>query len=216
MRRMGPQANPWSTPKRQHDPYPRPSKWGRIAKLELKNRTSTIGLVIALLALAGAGFVFIQVQVLPSYPFYSGVFGTRSLFLSITYTASLEIFVAVAGVGLFARTYSKSTGTTNSRIMRAAGNTMMIMGLVIATIVYVETQLLWGEVIPGVHLWQGLPGGGGYPWGAEQVASNTCLVPSSTAGDCTFLNYDELFWLAAACAVVGYFLMHLRPKLDEE
>ena len=182
----------------------------------MKGGASRIGLAIALLASTGAAFVFVQVQVLTSYPFYSGVFGTQPLFLGVTYTASLEIFVVLAGVGLFIRTYSKSTGSTNSRVIRAAGSTLMIMGVVIATIVYVETRLLWGEILPGVHLWQGLPGGGGYPWGAEQVAFNTCFVPSSIAGDCTFLNYDELFWLAAVSAVIGYIVMRLRPKLDEE
>jgi len=158
----------------------------------------------------------VQVQVLTSYPFYRGVFGTQTLFSGVTYTDSLEAFVTLAGAGLFIRTYSKSTGTTNSRIIRAAGNTLMTIGMIIAAVAYVETQLVWGEILPGVHLWQGLPGGGGYPWGAEQVASNTCLVPSSIVGDCTFLNYDELFWLAVGSAIAGYIAMHLRPDPKDE
>jgi hypothetical protein len=84
----------------------------------------------------------------------------------------------------------------------------LIFGILVAVIVYVETRVLWGEIIPGIHVWQGLQGGGGYPWGTEQVAYNTCFIESPVRGDCTFLNYNELFWLAISSAVVGFVLRY--------
>ena len=85
------------------------------------------------------------------------------------------------------------------------------MGTLVAAVVYIETRLLWGEVIPGVHVWAGLPGGGGYPWGTEQVAYNTCLVQPSASRDCAFLNYNELFWIALVAAMISLIMLRVGP-----
>jgi hypothetical protein len=169
-----------------------------------------IGLAVAGFGLAGAVVVFVKVQILQSYPFHSGVFGNQALLPGITYTVALELFSAAAVTGLFLRAYSKSVETGRYRIVYATGTMLMIVGLIVAPIIYTEIHILWGEILPGVHFWQGLPGGGGYPWGGEQVAYNTCLVPSRTPGDCSFLNYDELFWMALLAIPIGYVLRHLR------
>ena len=161
---------------------------------------------------AGAIFVFVRVQVLQSYPFYHGVYGNAPLFLGITQTVGLEVFSLLALVGLLAWTFSNTEGRRSERLVKAAGNAMMVFGVLIASIVYVETRLLWGELVPGLHVWQGLPGGGGYPWGTEQVAYNTCFIASSVQGDCSFLNYNELFWIALSCAVIGFVLTHMPPE----
>jgi len=174
-----------------------------------------LGLVAALVGFTGAGFVFVDVQVLQSFPFHSGVFGNQPLILGLTYTLLLEVFGVTAGTGLFVRAYATSDGTRRSRFIQAAGRTLLILGLTIAIAVYAETHLLWGEILPGVHLWQGLTGGGGYPWGGEQVAYNLCFVSSSTAGDCTFLNYDELFLMASASAIAGYVIRKRRDDPEE-
>ena len=104
--------------------------------------------------------------------------------------------------------YSRAEGKRGTRLEKAVADTLLIFGILVAGIVYVETRLLWGEIIPGIHLWQGLPGGGGYPWGTEQVAYNTCFIASTVSGDCTFLNYNELFWIAVSCAIVGFIVKY--------
>ena len=177
-----------------------------------KSLIGWLGLGAFVVGLAGAILVFVEVQVLQSYPFYQGAYGNESLLWGITYTIILEIFSSLAFVGLFSWAFSKAEGMRGERLSKAAGTTLLVLGILVAVIVYVETSLLWGEVLPGVHLWQGFPGGGGYPWGTEQVAYNTCLIASSVQGDCTFLNYNELFLLALLSAIVGYILNYSSPN----
>jgi hypothetical protein len=170
----------------------------------LNKLLSRVGLATAVLGFTGAAYVYVRVQVLQSYPFYSGVFGNENLLPGLTYTVALEVFGIITAAGLFTRTYTGSTGTRRTRIMKATGSVLLVLGVLVAVVVYAETRLVWGDVLPGVHLWQGLPGGGGYPWGSERVAYNMCLIPVDKTVNCDFLNYDELFWLALLSAVVGY------------
>jgi len=165
-----------------------------------------IAFALALGSLAGLVVIFVMVQVLQSYPFHNGVYGNQSLFLGVTYTEGLELFGVTLATSLFGRAYMRSEGSRKDRIFFAVGTTLLLLGVPTALVVYAETNLLWGNVLPGVRLWQGLQGGGGFPWGGEQVAYNTCLIPSSVRGDCAFLNYDELFWLALVCSIVGLVL----------
>ena len=171
----------------------------------------TVFLAVAVAGFAVAAYVFVEVQVLESYPFHAGVYGTEVMAAGLTYTQALELSACAASAGLFARSYLRSGGTWKTRGVKALGSTLFVAGVVIALVVYVETRLLWGEILPGVRVWSGLAGGGGYPWGGEQVAYNTCLVASNVAGDCAFLSYDELFWIALLSAVAGYVLRGLGP-----
>ena len=188
-------------------------RWGYLAT---KHHIAMISLAIAIIGLVGAGLVFIEVQVLQSYPFHSGVYGNQYLFPDVTYTEALEIFALITGAGLFARGYYRAEGTHLTRIMKGAGITLITLGLIVAPIVYVETRLLWGEILPGVRVWQGLPGGGGYPWGGEQVAYNSCFISPSALRNCAFLNYDELFWLAVLAVVIGYVLKNRYSKTTKD
>ena len=162
-----------------------------------------------MLGFAGAIFVFVEVQILRAYPFHGGSYGSQALLLGLTYTEGFELFAVVSLIGVFAWTYSHST---DRRLSRAAGTTLLVFGALSTVIVYVETVLLWGAILPGVQVWQGLPGGGGYPWGEERVAYNACFVLSSVRGDCTFLNYDELFWGGVILAVTGFVLRNVGSK----
>ena len=169
---------------------------------------SRIGLSITVLGFAGAAYVWLKAQVLQSYPFYSGVFGTEYLLPGLTYTLALEMFGVIAAAGLFSTTYFGSAGTRRARTIKAIGSVLLVLGVLVAAVVYTETRLVWGEVLPGIHLWQGLPGGGGYPWGSERVTYNTCLLPVDKTVNCGFLDYDQLFWIASISALVGYIMKH--------
>jgi hypothetical protein len=132
------------------------------------------------------------------------VYGDEPFFFGLTYTDALEFFGVVAATGVFLWAYSREPGRTRTRLVKACGETFLVFGVLIAGVVYVETRLLWGEILPGIHVWGGLQGGGGYPWGTEQVAYNTCFVPSPVRGDCAFLNYNELLLIALLGALVGF------------
>jgi len=170
----------------------------------------------AILATVICVYVFVRVQILESYPFYNGVYGNQILLPGITYTAGLELFGVLLVVSMFVREVSKAGGTLVARAVRAAGDTLLIVGLVLALVVYAETNFPWGNLLPGVHLWQGFPGGGGYPWGAERVAYNMCFVPSAIKGDCNFLNYDELFWIGLLSALLGFVIKNRTPSGTDE
>ena len=178
-----------------------------------RNLVGWLGLGTCFLGFAVSVFVFVRVQVLQAYPFYEGVYGNEPLLPGITYTIGLEIFSSIALIGLFVWAYSQAEGEREERLRAAVGRTLLVFGVLVALVVYVETQLLWGQLVPGIHVWGGLPGGGGYPWGTEQVAYNTCFVSSAVKWDCTFINYNDLFWFAFLCAVVGY-VLEFWPRTD--
>lgn len=173
-----------------------------------RNLIGWLGLGTSIVGFAGTIFVFVRVQVLQAYPFYDGVYGNSTLTFGITYTIGLEIFSCLALIGVFSLAYSQAEGGREERLRAAVGRTLVVFGILVAVVVYVETQLLWGELAPGIKVWGGLFGGGGYPWGTEQVAYNTCFVPSTVRGDCAFLNYNELFWFSILSALAGFVLGH--------
>jgi len=178
----------------------------------LNHLLSRIGLVGAVIGLSGAAYMYLEVQVLKSYPFHGGVFGNAYLLPDLTYTTALELFAILAAAGLFTRSYAGVGGTNMARVINAIGTMLLTLGIPVAAIVYAEIHLVWGEVLPGVHLWQGFPGGGGYPWGFERVAYNLCLAPVGGTDNCYFLNYDELFWIAIMSAVAGYIMRNWHPN----
>jgi len=167
-----------------------------------------VGLVIALLGFMGAAYIFLEVQVLSSYPFYGTVYGPDNLLPGLTYTEALEVFGIVAAAGLFTRGYTTSRRVGKGRSVDGLADVLLVLGVIIAIVVYTETHLMWGEVLPGVHFWGGLPGGGGYPWGSARVAYNLCLIPVGSTVNCNLLNYDELFWIAVLSAVAGYVMKY--------
>jgi len=166
------------------------------------------GVGLAALGFVGSTFVFVRVQVLQSYPFYDGLFGSDSFFMGITYTMALEIFTVFAALGVFLWAYSRAVGPRQARLVKGVGLVLLVFGILVSMVVYVETRLLWGEILPGIQVWKGLPGGGGYPWGTERVAYNTCLVPSGVQGSCVFLNYNELLLMALLGIVIGFVLWY--------
>jgi len=180
-----------------------------------KSIVQYLGLCAIVLGFSGGVIVFLRVQVLQSYPFYRGVFGDEPFFLGLTYTISLEIFALIAALGVLLWTHTRAAGDWRERLLKATGKTLLVFGALVSGVVYVETRFLWGEILPGIRVWQGLPGGGGYPWGTERVAYNTCFIPSLVRGDCEFLNYNELLLIALACALVGFIVSYWPPKEAE-
>lgn len=166
---------------------------------------------IFLASFAASAYVFVDVQVLQAYPFYHlGAYG-RDVLVGLTYTQTLEVVApssaAAFGAWLFLRSSLRSS---KKRALLALGWTLVFYGGLIAIIAYTETYLLWGNLWYGVHLWAGLPGGGGYPWGDEQLAYNLCFIrePSYTplTQNCYFLNYDWALGLGVFALIAGLVL----------
>jgi hypothetical protein len=169
------------------------------------------GFLVFVGGLALSVYVFFVVQVLQSYPFHQlGAYGNQP-FLFFTYSETIEVTLPVSFVSFAVWRHERLRSRSLPRASpRAIGESLVVFGGSIAATVYSEIHLAWGELWYGVHVWPGLLGGGGYPWGDEQVAYNLCFVrePSFTQNtpNCYFLNYNWLLGIAVVAFLVGVFI----------
>jgi hypothetical protein len=175
--------------------------------------------LVFVLGLAVAVYVFLVVQVLQSYPFHHlGAFGDQP-FLLLTYTETMEVALPVSMVAFAVWQHDRLRSRHQHwAAPRAIAKSLAVFGGLGAVTVYSEIHLVWGELWYGVHVWAGLLGGGGYPWGDEQVAYNLCFVREPTftpsTPDCYFLNYNWLLVIAVAAFIVGAFISFYLRKDD--
>jgi hypothetical protein len=164
-----------------------------------------------LMSFAASVYVFVEVQVLQSYPFYhSGVYGDVIL-VGLTYIQTLEVAAPISAAAFGTWLFLRSSHRSNrSRALLALGWTLVFFGGLVAIVVYAETYLLWGNLWNGLHLWAGFPGGGGYPWGGEQLAYNLCFLRGQSytplTQNCYFLNYNWALGLGVVAAALGLVL----------
>jgi len=167
---------------------------------------------LGLLVFAGASalsvYIFFVVQILQSYPFHQlGAYGNQP-FLLLTYSETIEVALPVSVVAFAVWQYERmKSHSLPWAALNAIGRSLVVFGGVGAAMVYSEIHLVWGELWYGAHVWSGLLGGGGYPWGDEQVAYNLCFVKEPTftqsTPNCYFLNYNWLLGIAVAALMVG-------------
>jgi len=178
---------------------------------------SILGATLFSLGFGLSAYVFSVVQVINSYPFYStfGIFGGDLVFknLPLTFTQTLEVSVALAFIGLFIWKASCSGKVNSGAILSAFGFTLLVIGAMGVSLVYTEIHILWGELWLGFTVWKfwsGLPGGGGYPWGTERVAYNTCFIKASDYSEatpnCIFLNYNDVLYISILMVIIGFIL----------
>jgi hypothetical protein len=167
-----------------------------------------LAFAVFLASFAASVYVFVEVQVLQAYPFYHlGAYG-KDVFVGLTYTQTMEVAAPVSVVSFCSWLFLRSSLRSNkSRALLSLGWTLVFFGSLVAIVVYAETYLLWGNLWYGIHLWAGLPGGGGYPWGDEQLAYNLCFLrePSYTilTQNCYFINYNSALGLAVVAVISG-------------
>lgn len=174
----------------------------------MRRPVEKLSLLVFAGALALSAYVFCVVQVLQSSPFHQlGAYGDQP-FLFLTYTEVIEVAVPVAVAAYTLWSYERAGALSPiASATRAIGRSLLVFGGAGAALVYSEIHLVWGEIWYDVHLWPGLQGGGGYPWGDEQVAYNLCFVRAPTytqsTPNCYFLNYNWLLGIAVAAFLVG-------------
>ncbi len=166
-----------------------------------------LSFVLFVVGFAISAYIFIVVQVLQSYPFpHQGVYGDQQFFV-LTYSEALEVAGPLSMAAFAAWSYARSALSRSMALLHATGRTLVVFGGLVAGIVYTEIHLIWGELWYGLHVWPSLPGGGGYPWGDEQVAYNLCFIKESTftaqTPNCSFLNYNWLLGFAVAALLAG-------------
>jgi hypothetical protein len=175
------------------------------------NRTSILGMILFLVGLGLAAYLFFLIQILNSYPFWDYINGYRlqlkpftavygditylpSPFQFLKYTQLFDISVALAFIGLFIWKLSGSGKVTRKTILSASGFTLLVTGTICAVIVYLQIDVLMSKHLP----W------GAYAWGSERVAYNTQFMGAEY--NCTFLNYTQLLYLSVLMAIIGFIL----------
>lgn len=180
---------------------------------------SALGLSIFAVFLAVSVYCFTIVQLLPPgnawlapiIPF-RGAYGNVQLLPGIDYTHGLEISGLISFFGLFIFRFGSKGGTApKQRILLSLSTPMRFFGILVASIIYVEIHLLWGEFWYGAKFLNLNPAG--FPWGSERVASNTCFLPT-TGDNCLFLNYDQLMLLAIGAFILGWLILRWSKRSD--
>jgi hypothetical protein len=147
----------------------------------------------------------------PVIPF-KGAYGTAQLLPGIDYTHGLELSGLISFFGLLIFRYGSIEGTTlKKRMLISLSTPLKFFGLLVASNIYVEIHLLWGEIWYGAKFLNSNPVG--FPWGSERVASNTCFLPT-TGDNCLFLNYDQLMLLSMGAFLLGLLFLRWSKKND--
>ena len=181
-----------------------------------------LSLLVFVVGLGLSVYVFVVVQVLQSYPFqHLGAYGDQP-FLFLTYTEVIEIALPASYFSFMLWEYLRSGAKSFvPGAIRAVGRSLAVFGGAAAAVVYCEIHLVWGELWYNVRVWPGLQGGGGYPWGDEQVAYNLCFVKASTytqsTPNCYFLNYNWVLGVAMVAVLLGLVVeLHFRSGAKAE
>lgn len=167
-----------------------------------------ISLTVFVASLLLSLYIFVVVQVLQSYPFYHlGSFGPQQLIL-LSYSQTLELASPICVLSFAILEFERCPLVSRrSRVVFATGRTLLFVGAIITVLVYTEIHLVWGELWYGLHITAGLPGGGGYPWGDEQVAYNLCFIKEPSYGpqnpNCYMLNYNGLLAFGVGALIIG-------------
>ena len=176
--------------------------------MNISTFVSRIGLICFVVFLAASIYFFAFIQLLPPGDAWlaplipiKGGYGNTLVFPGLDYTKGLEISGAASFFGLFIFGYfSRHADTVAKRALLSLARPMTVFGLLVGSVAYVETHLLWGEVWYGLKFVNSNPSG--FPWGSERVASNTCLLPG-VGDNCYLLNYDQLLLLSIAAVIAG-------------
>ena len=184
------------------------------------SKFAVLGFLLFAVSLAIAVYVFVVVQLLPpqdvwlaSYIPIQGHYGEDQAALGMSYIQILEVSGSISFAGLFVFKFAKTrTPSFGRRLLVSATLPLEVFGALVASIVYVETHLLWGELWYNVKFAEVYPQG--FPWGNERVASNLCFAHgsnyiSSYGSYCWFFNYDELLLVSVAAALTGWVITYL-------
>jgi hypothetical protein len=100
------------------------------------------------------------------------------------------------------------------RLMTSLGWSLMFFGTALILTIVCELYVMQTTFTLGSRI---LFRAYGYPWGTEQVTTNSCLLPDvSDQSNCKFLNYDELLLASIVWLVIGIFLYFLRAPAKQK
>lgn len=120
----------------------------------------------------------------------------------LNYGQALAISLSVSFFALLAWLYlHEASASKERRLLRAAGLSLLSFGLLIATVVFAEVQVMNSIYRVGALTLRFE----GFPFGGQEVLGSGCILGSDPL-NCYFFNYDQLLLLAAVGTFVGLFL----------
>jgi hypothetical protein len=137
---------------------------------------------------------------------FAGAQGDNCGFLN--YAQGLVISLATSFAGfLLWRLYSTKEADERLDLAPSLGLTLLLFGLLIASVVFFEVQVLNGVY----HLGHTTVYFEGFPYGTQEVLGSSCLAGSNIYS-CSLFNYDQLLFLSGGGAFVGLLLWHLGRR----
>jgi len=193
-------------------------------RAEKQRLRSAVGLALFTFGMLAAAIIFVEVQLLnvvyhlggsviqaQGYPWWGERMTFQSCFVDpgpgpncgfINYAQGLVIALAVSIVGFMvwqgSRPGSRSTGGLP---LNAIGSALLVFGVLISSLVFVEVQALNGVY----HYGQYAVYFQGFPLGGQEVLGSACILGADIY-HCAFFNYDQLMFAAAAAAFIGFVL----------
>jgi hypothetical protein len=120
----------------------------------------------------------------------------------LNYGQALAISLSVSFFALLVWLYlHEISASKEHRLLRAVGLSLLFFGVVIATVVFAEVQVMNSIYQVGALTLRFQ----GFPFGGQEVLGSGCILGSDPY-NCHFFNYDELLVLAAVGAAAGLFL----------
>jgi uncharacterized membrane protein len=119
----------------------------------------------------------------------------------LNYGQALIVSVILSFAGFFSWLYLQGPASRKYRFLRSLGLSLLLFGLLIAAVVYIDVQ-----VMNGIYQIGGLTlKFDGFPYGGQEVFGAACIVGTNQY-HCSLFSYDELLFLGAFGAFVGLIL----------
>jgi hypothetical protein len=120
----------------------------------------------------------------------------------INYSQALGMALGASFIGFFSWQYFSDTGMRGKgRGFHALGLSLLLFGILMASVIFVEVQFLNGFYQAGGSTvsFQGFPGGG------QEVFGSSCLIGADPY-HCAFFSYDEFLYISSLASFVGLVL----------
>ncbi|MDA4121366.1 MAG: hypothetical protein OK404_03040 [Thaumarchaeota archaeon] len=187
------------------------------------NLLRAVSLALFVFGLAGSVIIFTDVQVMNGiyhvgnvaysargFPWWTERVTEQLCFVPgpndncgfINYGQALGLGLAASSIGFFLWEFLSDTGMKGrGRVFHALGLSLLLYGLLVASVIFAEVQFLNGIYQAGglTLSFQGFPGGG------QEALGSSCLVGADPF-HCVWFSYDELLYLSSLAGFVGLIL----------
>jgi hypothetical protein len=198
--------------------------------VDIRRLQRAIGLTFFVVGMIAAALIFTEVQILngvyhisnltlrfQGYPWWTERITLQSCFVNpgpndncgfVNYAQGLVISLVLSFLGFFDWQSSQGISAGREARLRALGLSLLLFGLLIASVVFWQVQILNSQY----HIGSMTLSFEGFPYGGQEVLGSACVFGTNPY-ECVFFNYDQLLYLSALAALGGFLLWeYLKPS----